>query len=121
MIPIDNAYDFYDALPLEVRSAIDAASRFHELPRSGRVMHRGEVTQQLRQVLHGEVKVSSSSHEGRETILALIRRGGWIALSEMFSGLPATADVTATVPIRVRSIDVVPDFRSRLKVELRSL
>lgn len=42
MIPIDNAYDFYDALPPEVRSAIDAASRFRELPRGGGVMHPGE-------------------------------------------------------------------------------
>lgn len=105
MIPIHNAYDFYDVLPAEVRAAIEAASRFHEIPRGGRLMHKGDVTQQLHQVLHGEVKVSSTSREGRETVLALIRQGGWIALSEVFSGLPATADVTALVPIRVRSID----------------
>lgn len=105
MIPITNAYDFHDPLPAEVRSAIDAASRFQDLPRGSRIMHKGEVMDQIHQVLDGEVKVSSTSREGRETVLALIRRGGWVALSEVFSCLPATADVTALTPIRVRSVD----------------
>lgn len=104
MIPISNAYDFYADLPVDVRAAIDAVSRFEDLARGSRIMRKGEVSEKLYQVLDGEVKVSSISREGRETVLALIRRGGWVALSEAFSGLAAAADVTAMTAIRIRLV-----------------
>jgi CRP-like cAMP-binding protein len=104
MIPVIDPHNFFDALPAEVRAAIDAASRFRDLPKGGLVMRQGEPSNYLHQVLGGEVKVSSTSRDGRETVLALIPSGGWVSLSEIFSGLPANADVAALTPVRVRSV-----------------
>ncbi len=104
MIPLSYPHDFYGAQPPCVRAAIDAASTFKDLRKGGRVMQQGETSHQLHQVMSGEVKVSSVSHDGRETVVALIRAGGWVSLSEIFSGLPGNADVTAITPVRLRSV-----------------
>lgn len=104
MIPLSHAHDFYDAQPQDVRAAIDAASTFRDLPKGSRVTRQGEASQHLHQVLSGMVKVSSLSRDGRETVVALIRTGGWVSLSEIFSGLPGNADVTALTPVRIRSV-----------------
>lgn len=104
MIPLPNPHDFYDSQPPEVRAAIDAASIFRELPKGGQVTRQGELSQHLHQIVSGEVKVSSVSRDGRETVVALIRTGGWVSLSDIFSGLPGNADVTALTPVRIRSV-----------------
>lgn len=104
MIPLPHAHDFYDVQPPDVRAAIDAASTFRDLPKGSRVTRQGEPSQHLHQVLSGMVKVSSVSRDGRETVVALIRTGGWVSLSEIFSGLPGNADVTALTPVRIRSV-----------------
>lgn len=104
MIPLSHAHDFYDAQPPQVRAAIDAASSFRDLPKGGQVTRQGEPSQHLHQVISGTVKVSSVSRDGRETVVALIRNGGWVSLSEMFSGLPGNANVTALTPVRIRSV-----------------
>lgn len=104
MIPLSDPHNFFDALPPEARAAIDAVSRFRELPKGGHVMSQRGPTDQLHQILSGQVKVSSTAHDGRETVIALIRGGGWVALSEIFSGLPANADVIALTPVRLRSV-----------------
>lgn len=104
MIPLPQPHDFYGALPPSVQAAIDAASTYKDLPKGGRVMRQGEPSHHLHQVIAGEVKVSSLSHDGRETVVALIRDGGWVSLSEIFSGLPGNADVTALTPVRLRSV-----------------
>ena len=104
MIPLPEPHDFYNALPSEVRAAIDAASTFRELPKGDRVTRQGEPSHHLHQVLSGEVKVSSLSRDGRETVVALIRKSGWVSISEIFSGLPGNADVTALTPVRIRSV-----------------
>lgn len=104
MIPLPTPHDFYDAQPAAVRAAIDAASTFKDLPKGGRVMRQGEHSHHLHQVMAGEVKVSSLSRDGRETVVALIREGGWVSLSEIFSGLPGNADVTALTSVRLRSV-----------------
>lgn len=104
MIPLPHPHDFYGVLPPEVRAAIDAASSFQDLPKGSRVMRQGEPSHHLHQIVSGEVKVSSLSRDGRETVVALIRGGGWVSLSEIFSSLPGNADVTALTPIRLRSV-----------------
>ncbi|WP_293389590.1 Crp/Fnr family transcriptional regulator [Nevskia sp.] len=104
MIPLSAPHNFYDTLPPEARAAIDAASCYLDLCKGARVMAQGQPSDHLHQILSGEVKVSSTSREGRETVIALIRGGGWVSLSEIFSGLPANADVTALTPVRVRSL-----------------
>ncbi|HEX5806340.1 MAG TPA: Crp/Fnr family transcriptional regulator [Macromonas sp.] len=104
MIPLRRPHDFYEALPENVRAAIDAASAYRELPKGSRVMRQGEPSHCLYQVVSGEVKVSSLSREGREVVVALIRSGGWVSVSEIFSGLPGNADVTALSPVRIRVV-----------------
>jgi CRP/FNR family transcriptional regulator, cyclic AMP receptor protein len=104
MIPLFRPHDFYEAQPEAVRAAIDAASSFRDLPKGSRVMCQGDPCHHLYQVVSGEVKVSSLSRGGRETVMALIRSGGWVSLSEVFSGLPGNADITTLVPTRIRSV-----------------
>ncbi len=104
MIPLPAPHDFYDALPTEVRTAIDAVSRYQDLPKGCLVTRQGQPSDQMHQIVSGEVKVSSTGLDGRETVIALIRGGGWVSLSEIFSGLPGNADVTALTPVRVRSV-----------------
>lgn len=104
MIPLSAPHDFYDTLPERVRSAIDAASRYQDLSKGSMVTRQGEPSDQIHQIVSGEVKVSSTGRDGRETVIALIRSGGWVSLSEIFSGLPGNADVTALTPVRIRSV-----------------
>jgi len=104
MIPLQHPHDFYGVQPAAVRAAIDSASSFRDLPKGGQVTRQGELSHHLHQVVSGEVKVSSVSRDGRETVVALIRTGGWVSLSEIFSGLPGNADVTALTPVRIRSV-----------------
>lgn len=104
MIPLPRPHDFYEAQPPEVRAAIDAASTYRDFPKGGRVTRQGDPSHHLHQILSGEVKVSSVGRDGRETVVALIRTGGWVSLSEIFSGLPGNADVTALSPVRIRSV-----------------
>jgi CRP/FNR family cyclic AMP-dependent transcriptional regulator len=104
MIPINNMHNFFDALPLAVQEEVNTISTFRNVPQGGMIFHTGEDCAEFYQVCEGDVKISSCNREGRETVAALIRRGGWIGVSEIFSGLPAMSDVVALSPVRLRAI-----------------
>lgn len=104
MIPLRDLHNFYDALSPAIRAQIDAVSSFVDMARGAVICGEGQLSSRLYQIVSGEVKVSSSSHDGREVVLAMIRRGDWVSFSEMFSGLPANADIIAITPVRLRVI-----------------
>lgn len=105
MIPLRDLHNFYDALSPAIRAEIDAVSSFVDMRRGAVICGEGQPSLRLYQIVSGEVKVSSSSHDGREVVLAMIRRGDWISFSEMFSGMPANADIIALTPVRLRVIN----------------
>jgi len=105
MIPISNMHNFFDALPSGVQAEIDAISTFRNVLTSSTILRAGHSCAEFYQICEGDVKVSSCNREGKEAVTSLIRAGDWIGVSEIFSGLPAMADVVALSPLRLRTIN----------------
>lgn len=106
-------HNFFDALPPEIREAIDAVSAYKTVAEGEMVLRCGAPTGRLFQVCEGSVMVCVSDHQGRESVAAFLKAGDWIGLSEMFTGLPSMSDVVATAPSRLRTIKQ-PDFDALL-------
>lgn len=104
MNPIGNLHDFIDALPVAARLALDAASRWRELPVGGHVLRAGSRPPAVYRIEQGRVKYCAWDHQGRELLLTYMTRGDWVGLSEVFTGLPAQWNVVAQTPVRLRVV-----------------
>lgn len=104
MIPVRDMHNFFDALPAEVKREIDAVSSFRNVGRESVLVRAGETRDDLYQLISGRVKYRSCDYHGRETVITFMKQGDWVGLSEIFSGIPAMADVVALSPIRLRTV-----------------
>lgn len=104
MIPVNNMYNFFDDLPAPLRAALDEVSLFREAEQGETLVRAGRLGVQLYQLVEGEVKYCSWNTQGRETVAAHMKRGDWIGLTEIYTGLPAMSDVVALTKVKLRVI-----------------
>ncbi len=104
MIPVSNMHNFFAALSPEVQAEFEQVSTFRSVREGDMIIRSGGVCRELYQLREGSVKYSACDYQGRETVIAFMKPGDWIGLSELFTGLPAMSDVLATTPVRLRAI-----------------
>lgn len=104
MIPVSDMHNFFDGLPPEVQAAFDAVSRFRQVAAGETIVRAGKVCGEVYQLHAGKAKSSTCDREGRETVTSHFRDGDWICVSELFTGLPAIADVVALTPVHLRTV-----------------
>lgn len=116
-------HDFFDALPSEMRQAMEAVSIWREAPRGAVLVPAGAVQSELQQLCEGRAKYCYFDPQGREKMAMPLRPGDWIGVSEMFTGLPTLANVVAQSPVRLRVIphDAFEALMARYPAILREL
>lgn len=123
MTPIINMHNFFDALPSEVRQAMEEISVWREAPRGAVLVQAGAVQSELQQLCEGRAKYCYFDQQGREKVAMPLRPGDWIGVSEMFTGLPTLSNVVAQSPARLRAIrhDAFEALMARYPAILREL
>lgn len=101
---LSGLHDFVEALPADVRAALDAASSFRSIPAGGKLLRAGALPREVFQIVEGQVRYGAWDHRGRETVLTYMTRGDWVGLSEVFTRMPAQWNVVAQSALRVRAI-----------------
>ncbi|MCK9505166.1 MAG: Crp/Fnr family transcriptional regulator [Porticoccaceae bacterium] len=96
--------NFYDALPNDIKDAIDAVSTFRDIDKGSRILTAGEKPTALHQLQNGQAKYCSHDYQGRGKVLIFVSDGDWVGLSELFSNLPAQWDVTAVTAMQLRTV-----------------
>lgn len=109
MIPIFDLHNFFDGLPGDVKADFDRVSHYRNVDEGCMLVRTGDKRGTVLQLVEGKVHYFSCDSRGRETLVATMKRGDWIGLSEVFSGTPASADVVTTTKARLRNISK-PDF-----------
>ena len=104
MIPINNMYDFFGDLPPELHAAFDEVSQYREADAGETLLRAGNVCTQLYQLRAGKVEYRSTDAQGNEMVAATMAKYDWIGLPELYSGMPAMADVIAITPLRLRVV-----------------
>jgi len=102
MIPTSSIHNFLDGLPDAVQTAFDAVSTHRRFGKSRTIIQAGDRRDVLYQLCEGSVKYCARDERGREMVAAFMKPGDWIGLSELFTGMPAMADVVALSPVRLR-------------------
>jgi CRP-like cAMP-binding protein len=104
MVPINHTNHFFGELPPELHAAFDNISQERTAAAGEALLRTGGQCSQLYQLRSGKVEYRTSDGRGGETVAATMNAGDWIGLGEVFSGLPAMADVVAVTPVRLRII-----------------
>ncbi len=104
MVPVRNMHNFFEALPAEVQADFAAVSRERHMDDGRTLVHAGDTSRELFQLLAGRVKVCPADYQGREMVATELHPGDWIGLTEAFSGLPAMCDVVARSAVTLRVI-----------------
>jgi CRP/FNR family transcriptional regulator, cyclic AMP receptor protein len=104
MIPVRNMHNFFDALPAEVQAEFVAASRVRRVVADHTLVHAGDSSHELFQLVEGTVKCCPTDHQGRAMVATQLHPGDWIGLTESFTGMPALCDVVTCSPVKLRVI-----------------
>lgn len=104
MVPINHTNNFFDNLPPALRDAFDEISTERTATDGETLLRAGYQCSQLYQLYDGKVECRMADARGGAAVAATMSKGDWIGLPEVFSGLPAMADVVAITPARLRII-----------------
>ncbi|WP_297493576.1 Crp/Fnr family transcriptional regulator [Acidocella sp.] len=104
MVPISHTRNFFSGLPSEFCAALDDISTEHRAPAGQALLRAGGQCSQLYQLRAGTLECRMADGRGGETVTATVTSGEWLGLAEVFSGLPAAADVIAVTPVLFRTI-----------------
>jgi CRP/FNR family cyclic AMP-dependent transcriptional regulator len=89
---------WFVALPVHVREAIIEVAELKKLA-DGDYSHRKDhAAEGWFGIVSGAIKISSTSPEGREAVLAFLEPGNWFGEISLFDGLPRTHDGIAHGP-----------------------
>lgn len=95
---------WFVALPVHVRQAIVESATVLTLA-DGEYSHRKDhVADGWFGILSGAIKISSTSPEGREAVLAFLEPGNWFGEISLFDGLPRTHDGIAHGPTELLKV-----------------
>lgn len=99
---------FWAALDAAQRSALRAAARPRTFPVKAPLVYQGDESDHVIIIERGWAKVTSSTEDGHDVVLAVRGPGDLLAESAVLGGRPRAATVTALSPIRAL---VVPAAR----------
>ncbi|WP_433462146.1 Crp/Fnr family transcriptional regulator [Spirillospora sp. CA-142024] len=99
---------FWAALDSAQRSALRAAARPRTFPVRAPLVYQGDESDHVMIIERGWAKVTSSTEDGHDVVLAVRGPGDLLAESAVLGGRPRAATVTALSPIRAL---VVPAAR----------
>lgn len=106
------ANPWFAALSGAIRDDMMACGRLRVLEAGQCLFRRGEATDGMYGVVQGAIRLSGTSRDGREAILAFFEPGSWIGEISTFDGLPRTHDAhahvaTVVLHIRVAEFDML--------------
>lgn len=104
MVPINHTNNFFNELTPALQAAFDEISRDRHADAGEVLLRAGCQCAQLYQLRAGRVEYRMDDGRGGSAVAATMGKGDWIGLPEVFSGLPASADVTALTPVTLRVI-----------------
>lgn len=104
MLPAVDLHNFFHSLPPQVKAEFDRVSRYRNLAAGSVIIRTGDWRESVYQIASGHVRYSTCDIRGRETVVATMKEGDWIGLSEVFADIPSMVDAVATRPVRLRVI-----------------
>jgi len=110
---------YLGAMDAEDERALRQVSHERELPAGAPVFGEGEPAYEVFFLIEGSVKITRSSREGREVVLAVRSEGDVLGETSAVDGMPRSAQAWTLEPVRLLAVPV-RDFR-RLLDERASL
>jgi len=94
----------YDAIPSDVLARVRRLAKRRRLTRGDAVFSAGEPADSLFFVLSGRIAIANRSRDGRESVVAIIERGGLFGELGLFDDAPRAADARALTETRVAEL-----------------
>ncbi len=95
----------FEALPAELREALDAAGTERAYVRGDVLLAQGEVSRRLRVILSGRAKLTRDLAAGRTVVLALFGPGDFCGAIPALSGLASDASIVVLGPLTALEIE----------------
>jgi CRP-like cAMP-binding protein len=112
MSPADPA--FLESLDPHVRAALERSGTRRRYPPRTALFHEAQQADRLYVILKGRVKLTRTSEEGREVVLAIRGRGDLIGELAAIDGHPRSATALALEPVEVLTIGA-PEFLAQIE------
>lgn len=106
----------YGAIPSDVLTRIRRCAKRRRLARGDTVFSEGDPADALFFVLSGRVAIANRSRDGRESVVAIIERGGLFGELGLFDDTPRAADARALTDTRIAELPysaVLDEFATR--------
>jgi CRP-like cAMP-binding protein len=100
--------ELFAALPSDVLDGLSARSAVRELHRNELLFAQGDPSQELFVVLEGRIAVVTRATDGRESVVAVLERGGLFGELGLFDGDPRSADARALTDVRLLALGYEP-------------
>lgn len=103
MIPIDSAgmirllagSQLFSAFPAAALGELAAQAQTRQVPEKEIVFEKGTPGSAMFAIVHGRVKISAFSEDGKEVIFAILESGDFFGETALLDGLPRSATCTA--------------------------
>jgi CRP/FNR family transcriptional regulator len=118
-MPVAERTGFLEAIDADDERGLRQVSHERELPAGARVFGEGEPSYEVFFLIDGSVKVTRTSREGQEVVLAVRSEGDVLGETSAVDGLPRSAQAWTLEPTRLLAVPV-KEFR-RLLDERTSL
>ncbi|HEY7137649.1 MAG TPA: Crp/Fnr family transcriptional regulator [Acidimicrobiia bacterium] len=100
--------ELFAALPSDVLDGLSAQAGVQELHRNQLLFAQGDQSEELFVVLEGRVAIVTRATDGRESVVAVLERGGLFGELGLFDGGRRSADARALTDIRLLSLGYEP-------------
>jgi CRP/FNR family transcriptional regulator, cyclic AMP receptor protein len=103
-----DATELFAALPEDALAELSAQAVPRELARNELLFRQGDPSSCLYVVDEGRIAIASQSGDGRETVIAVLERGGLFGELSLFDDAPRMADARALVDTTVLEVPHEP-------------
>jgi CRP-like cAMP-binding protein len=103
-----DATELFAALPDDALAELSAQATVRELERNELLFRQGDASDSMYVVTDGRIAIASQAGDGRETVIAVLERGGLFGELSLFDDAPRMADARALVETTVVEIGHEP-------------
>ena len=111
-------------LETEELAKLSRFARTEHYPKGAVIFRKGEPGTSMMTVAEGRIKISASSRDGKEAVLAVLAKGDVLGEMAILDGGPRSADATALEPTELVVIDqrdFIPFLERNPKIAVRLL
>jgi CRP-like cAMP-binding protein len=103
-----DATELFEALPEDALEELREQATVRTLERNETLFHQGDASTSLFVVAEGRVAIASQAGDGRETVIAVLERGGLFGELPIFDDAPRMADARALTESTVLELAYEP-------------